>query len=237
MNSFYQFRVQLTNVYIFGKVLKVMKTLTTALAILFSLGLAIPAFAADSTPSTTRKDLIKEKVETRKEVTQTKQTTIQNLKEQMATREAALKLKLKAFRDKKKATVAERVSTNLNNINAQRTAQMTKTLSTMSSILTRLETRVNSATPDIKDPAAAKLAIANAKAAIASAQSSVTTQSQKDYTLTISSETKAKQEAQTTRDQLQSDLKTTRATVIAAKQAVINVIRVAKGQGVTKEGT
>ncbi len=212
-----------------------MKTLTATLAIIFSLGLVYPTFAQETTNSTTnRKEVIKERVETRKDKTQERITT---LKEKAASREAALKTRLQTFRDKKKATVAERVSTNLNNINAQRTAQMTKTLGTMSSILTKLEARVNSKTPDVKDPAAAKTAITDAKATIASAEATVTTQSQKDYTLTISSEAKAKLEAQATRNQLETDLKTTRQTVINAKKSVSNAIRIARGLVATKEDT
>src|SRR3990167_9816769 len=92
--------------------------ITALVAVLFSLILAVPAFAQDATSSTTkRKDLIQEKQTARKELAQVKQTALQNYKAQAATREAALKTKLKAFRDQKKAVIAERVNTNLNNIN------------------------------------------------------------------------------------------------------------------------
>lgn len=200
------------------------------IAILFSLILVIPVFAKDATPaSTTRKDLIQEKVGARKELVQAKQTAVQNLKAQMATREAALKTRLKTFRDQKKAVVAERVSTNLNAINTQRTDQMMKSLVTMTNILNKLETRVNSNAPGIKDPTAAASAIASARTSIASAEAAVTTQAANDYTLTISSEAKAKTEAQATRDKLHSDLKSVRVQVIAAKKAVSNAIRATRG--------
>lgn len=201
-----------------------------SISILICLGLAVPAFALDTTtPAVTKKDLLQERQENRKELAQTKQAAIQNLKAQAATREAALKLKLQAFRDQKKAAVAERVSTNLNNINTKRTDQMLKLLTTMTNILNRLETRVNSSSPDVKDPAAARAAIASARESIASAQAAVNAQQDKDYTLTISTETKAKTEAQATRDALHSNLKSVRDQVIATKKAVSNAIRIAKG--------
>lgn len=209
-----------------------------SIGILICLGLAIPALAQTpiksgpttaTSPAATRKELVQQKTEVRKDFLEAKRTAVANLKEKMATREAALKTKLKAFRDQKKATVAERVNTNLNGINAKRTDQMSGALTRMTNILTKLEERVNGATSDIKDPTTAKAAITDAKAAIATAQDAVVAQSEKDYTLTVTSEAKVKQDTQAVREQLHSDLKSTRNLVIKAKQSVANAIRIAKG--------
>lgn len=164
------------------------------------------------------------------------------MREKMATREAALKAKLDAFKDRRKAEIADRVNTNLNKINQKHTEQMTKHLDKMSALLTKLENRVNKGTADIKDPTAANSAIAAAKSAIASASAAVSAQAEKDYTLQVTAESKVKAEAQVKRDQLHADLQAVRKLVVDAKQSVSNAIRVAKsgpvpvGTGL-KEGT
>lgn len=149
-------------------------------------------------------------------------------KQLLPSRETALKVKLEAFRDKKKASAAARINTNLNLINQKQTTQMQKHLDTMSSILDRLEARVNQGSQDIKDLAAAKDAIVSARQVIATSAAGVTTQSQKDYTIQVSSESRIKTDAKNQRDKLHSDLLAIRKTVVNAKQAVANAIKVAK---------
>ena len=152
-------------------------------------------------------------------------------------REAVLKAKLLAFKDKRKAEIADRVNTNLNRINQNQTTQMLKHLEKMSALLDKLEARVNAGSADIKDPQAAKTAISSASAQIASATSAVKTQAEKDYTLQISSETKVKADAQALRSKLGTDLKSVRQLVIAAKQKVSNAVRIARTGQIIKEGT
>lgn len=193
-----------------------------------------PVFALDATPSATRKDRLEQKIDTRKENMASKITT---MKEKMASREAAMKVKLQAFKDKKKAEVAERVNTNLNRVNQNQADQMQKHLDKMSSLLDKLEARVNKGTTDIKDPAGAKAAIAEARAKIVSASSAVKSQGEKDYTITVTTETKIRADAQAKREELYKDIKSIRQQVIDARQSVSNAVRVVKGGTVMKEGT
>jgi len=160
---------------------------------------------------------------------------IATMREKLASKEAALKLKLQTFRDQKKATAAARISTNLNQINQKQTTQMQKHLDTMTSILDRLETRVNQPTSDIKDPASAKAAIASVRETIATASAAVSAQAQKDYTIQVTSESRIGIDAKAQRDKLRTDILVLRKAVIDAKQAVANAIRVAKSG--LKEGT
>lgn len=195
----------------------------SAILILFSLLLitSYPVWAQESTTGGgTRKDRIKERIEEKRET----------LKEKVATREAALKAKLQAFKDQKKAEIVERISGNLNRINAQRTEQMLKHLDKMTAILNKLEDRVNQGSP----------ATAESKAKIASAEAAVKAQADKDYTLTVTSERKVKADAQAVRDRLHQDLQAVRKLAIDAKQSVANAIRVAKSGKLDipgKEGT
>lgn len=205
----------------------------TIIAALFSFSLAIPCavLAGDATSSTTRREKVREKVEV--------------VKEKMSTREAALKAKLAAFKDKRKAEIADRVNTSLNQINKKQTVQMLKYLDNMSALLGKLEKRVDSGSPDVKNADAAKVAIADAKAAIESAKSAVSAQADKDYTLTVTTESRVKADAQKVREALHTDLKTLRQQVIDAKKAVADAIRTAKsgrlpvstGSALRKEGT
>lgn len=166
---------------------------------------------------------------------------IEDIRTKIASREAALKAKLLKFRDQRKAQIAERISNNLNRINKNQTDAMLKHLNLMSTILDKLEARVNQGKPDIKDPNQAKEAITNARSTIASASAAVAAQAEKDYTLTGSSESAIRKEAKAMRDKLHTDLQTVRKLVIAAKQAVGDAIRVAKSGKIEipgkKEGT
>ena len=95
----------------------------------------------------------------------------------------------------------------------------------MSGILDKLEARVTSK----------RTTIADARTVIASASSEIKLQAEKDYTLQITSESKARAEAQAVREKLHTDLQSVRKLVINAKQTVSNVIRVAKSDK-NKEG-
>lgn len=219
-------------------VLFISKIFSISILVLFTLATALAVTAQESTPSTTTKrEAVKQRVETKKEIAQVR---AENIREKIASREAALKARLNNFKDKRKATIAERVNSNLNKINQNQTAQMLRHLNKMSSLLDKLEARVNSAKPDIKDPAAARAAIATARTNIATTSAAVTAQSEKDYTITVTSESRVKTDAQTQREQLHNDLQALRKQVIDAKQSVANAIRVAKSGKVEipkKEGT
>lgn len=189
-----------------------------------------PAFAEDATSGgTSARKTIQERIDTRKEKIETRiENRVTAAKERMASKEAALKERLQKFRDQKKAQVTQRININLNRINQNQTAQMQKHLEKMSSILDRLEKRVTERSSDIKDPVSAREAIGNARSNIASATAAVRQQAENDYTLTVSSESKVRADAQKMREQLHTDLQKVRKMVIDAKQSVANSIRVAK---------
>lgn len=217
----------------------------SAIAILLTSVIVIvtPVIAVESTgsgrPLREKIDTRTQKIETRAATREAKITaSMDERKTKMATREAALKAKLQTFKDKKKAETAERVNTNLDKINQNHTAAMLKHLDKMSALLDKLETRVTSAKSDIKDPAAAKAAIAEAKAIIATTSAAVKVQAEKDYTIQITTETKVKTDAQAKREQLHQDLTALRKQVIDAKQSVSNAIKAAKSaQGVKEENS
>jgi len=218
--------------------LNLSKTIAILIFIACTIYLIHPAFAQDSTTSsaeTSRKTTsLEQRIDTR---IQKIDTRISSREAKMATREAALKAKLEAFRDKKKVEIATRVNTNLNKVNQNQTTLMQKHLDAMSTLLNKIEARVNQGTPDIKDPAGAKNAIADARIRIASASTAVKSQSEKDYTISVTSESKVRSDAQAKREELYKDIMALRKQIIDARQAVSNSIRVARSGTIIKEGT
>lgn len=210
------------------------KTIAILIFIAAAATLINPVYAQTATSAATRREAVKERVDTRREAVATK---IAAMKERIATREAALKARLDTFKDKRKAQVAERVNTNLNSINQKQTSQMQTHLDRMSELLTKLEERVNKPTPDIKDVTAAKAAIASSMASISLASDAVAAQAEKDYTINLTTESQVRVDAQAMRDQLRTDLTSTRSLVVEAKQSVANAVRVAKGRPKLQEGT
>lgn len=158
------------------------------------------------------------------------------MRKKLASREAILDIKLHSFRNQKKATIAARISTTLNQINQNQVSQMQRFLDLMSTILDKLESRVNQPAPDIKNPAAAKVAIASARAIIASASAAVATQGQNDYTLQVTTESRIRLDAQSIRDKLHTDILVMRKLVADAKQAVAFAIEVANSGSGTNPG-
>lgn len=169
------------------------------------------------------------------------QQKLEITKENLASRAAALKTRLQAFKDQKKAGLAERINTNLNAINQNQTKQMQKHLNTMTNILDRLAFKVNQAAGNIKDPAAARAAITSARTSIATASAAVSAQAQKDYTIQVTSEARIKPDAKKQRDQLHTDLLALKKMIVDERQRVANAIRVARSDKVetsrVKEGT
>ncbi len=196
---------------------------------------AYPVLAQDATrPAVIKKQIIQGKLEIKRENVENR---IVVLKEKQASKTAALKVKLEAFKDKAKASAAARINTNLNMINQKQTSQMQKHLVTMTTILDKLEKRVNSASPDIKNAASASAAIASARISIASASAAVTAQAENDYSIQVTSEGKIKADAKLQRDKLHTDFLVVRQLVVNAKQSVANAIRTAKsGKEATSSG-
>ncbi|MBI2018736.1 hypothetical protein HYS96_03470 [Candidatus Daviesbacteria bacterium] len=206
------------------------KLTTIFLTLLFIFLSATAVLAQDATTSgTTGKTNLRDRKETRVETRKANvQERLTALKERIATKEAALKARLQNFKDQKKAQIAERVNVNLANINEKVTGAMNIHLGVMSGILDKLEARVNAGTKDIKDPAAVRSAIADARGAISSANEAVALQADKDYVLEATSEATVRKDMQGVKEKLRTDLGQLRKLVIDAKQKVANAIRVAK---------
>lgn len=145
----------------------------------------------------------------------------------IASREAQFNEKIAKFRDKQKADLASKINLNLNLINQNRTNAMTNNLNAMTNILEKLQNRVNELGANGVAVTAANAAIQEALTSVNNAKTAVTTQSEQDYNIVITTESKIGDDAKTTRDKLITDLKTTYEQVQSARQAVVNAIKVA----------
>lgn len=213
------------------------KLLPISLVILIALTFSTAAFAQDTLLTTAtgaattttqsdrldqKRDAAIKKLEERRAALDQK---VENREAKIATRTAQLKAKLQAFKNQKKAEIAERVSTNLNRVNTNRTMEMKLHLQKMSDLLTKVETK--------NQDASASALVAKAKTAIATAEAAVTAQSQKDYTVQATTEGRIKTDVKTTRDQLFKDLTETRKLVIQARQSLVEAVMVVVRKGAT----
>lgn len=150
---------------------------------------------------------------------------VEKIEERVVNREQQLKERLTKIRDKKKVAIIERSNTYLKRINLQKTQQTQKSLDRMSDILTRLKKRVEEKGAG-KDITEAQKAINEAEAKIKSAKDLVTAQAAKEYTPTISDETKMKEEMKTIQETIRADMETLKKSVTEAKQALQRAIEV-----------
>lgn len=176
-----------------------------------------PVYAEDSTSSgsTTRSPKpIRPKLEKKIE-------KVEDRLERIASKTAQLKERLGKFKDQKKAKVVERINEELNKINTRQTDNMAKHLAKMTEILGKVEDRSASNSANTTD---VQTAIVDAKGKIASASAAVEVQADKDYSISVSSESGVRADAKKTRDMLHTDLKATRGLVQEARASVAAAI-------------
>lgn len=149
-------------------------------------------------------------------------------REQMKAKREEFTKRLTAIRDEKKKAVVERIDTKIATINKNRTDKMAKHLEKMSSILSRLQERLNAAKSLGKDTAAFETALIDASSAIVTSQTAVVQQAAKQYTASITDETTLRTTVGSVVSQLQSDLQTTMQTVVDAKQKLQNTLKEGK---------
>lgn len=152
---------------------------------------------------------------------------MENVREKMASRAAALKEKLQKFKDKVKASRVENLNENMNTINTRRTTEMQQVLTKISLMLERIKSKTEEAGSAGKDVAAVNTAIANLEKEWKEADAAVKAQLEKDYTIEVTSETTVKEDASIVRSSLKNDLQSVHTQVVQAKQALANAISTA----------
>ncbi|MBI5358014.1 hypothetical protein HZB69_00055 [Candidatus Amesbacteria bacterium] len=149
-----------------------------------------------------------ERKEARTELREDIQKRRDVMKKDIEAKRMEFKTKVVKIKDEKKKLIVEKLDARFNEINAKRTAQMTKHLDKMSEILAKV-------TGDT----------ASASSAIQTARDAVTAQAAKTYVITISTEANLKMDVGKVRSQLEADLKSVNELVIAARKAVQSLLK------------
>lgn len=152
---------------------------------------------------------------------------MENVREKMASRAAALKEKLAKFKDKVKATRVEKINTNLNAVNDRRTNQMQTVLQKIANVLERIKAKTEEAAGAGKDVSVINTAISNLEKEWAEADAAVKAQAEKDYSIVVNTESTVKTDASSARDSLKTDLQSVHTQVVEARQALANALSTA----------
>jgi len=123
------------------------------------------------------------------------------------------KQKLAQIKDERKKVLLEKFNEQVAELNARRTSEMAKNLEQITTVLNRFLAKGS-----VSDVGAAKLAIEEAKQAVSA-------QAAKVYVISISDESKLREDANKVKSQLQSDLKAVQEKVKAARMAVYEVVK------------
>lgn len=159
-------------------------------------------------------------------------TEKETIKEQFKTAREEFKTKLEGIKDENKKAIVERVNNKLTNVNANRTAHFNKVLDLLQKHLDRVKTQAGELKTKGKDTTEVDAAVVAAQATIDSARSTVSTQTAKQYVITITTEDNLRNDVGKTMKQLQQDLQTTKDAVMKAKEALIKaIIALAKLKG------
>lgn len=145
--------------------------------------------------------------------------------ERLATRAAELKAKLAKFKDKAKAQRLDAINNNLNTVNVNFISAMQNNLNRISEALTKLKTKATEAESAGKDVSSLKSDIVKVEAAWTAADTALKAQMEKDYTVTVNTESTIKADAQSARNTLRTDLKIVHDSIIAARQSLASAIK------------
>lgn len=153
------------------------------------------------------------------------QMKLEEMKERIATKSAALKKQLARFRDKAKAAKVENINTNLNNVNANVTSALEKNLANISAALEKLKAKAAEAQSAGKDASSLNSDIADVESQWSEADMALKAQMEKDYVITLNSESTVKNDIQTVRNTLRTDLKSVHTEVMEARNALADAVK------------
>lgn len=153
-------------------------------------------------------------------------------KEQKQEMRAAFKTTLSQFKDTRKQAVIQNIDQKLGAVNTNRTAQMNTIVTKLETILTRIKTKAAELKTQGVTTTTLETAIAQAETAVATAKTNIANQAAKEYTISLTTETQAKNAVGQTVSGLQADLRTVKQSLIATKQAVMKAAtELAKAKG------
>ncbi len=145
------------------------------------------------------------------------------LREEFKEKREEFKLKLTELRDEKKKQLLERVDKKMSELNKKITDHWLKKLGDLNTRLSNLQQRADQAKANGVDTSTVTPLIQNAQAAITTAQTAISTQAGKDYVAEITDETTLRNTVGVAHKTMETDLKTVRQSIVAAREAIIKV--------------
>jgi hypothetical protein len=160
----------------------------------------------------------------------------EEVKVKIAEMKTSFKESLLKVKDENKKISAEKIVNTIQSLNTKLTTQLFDKINQIENVLISIESRISKAETNGIDTSSIKTEIDSAKASIVKARESVSLQSQKVYSTTITSEAKLKTEIKALRDTFKNDMKTTSDIVRASHVSVKTVsTTLAKINGIDDE--
>lgn len=210
------------------------KLLAVSLSFSLLLTTTFPAFAqnsafpggSDTSSGNASSQQMHEQIQQAKLLSQQeRQETRQQTKESMQQARAQFKTQLAQIKDQRKQQLTQQIDERIQTVNQLRTAQMSKALSKLSTILDSVASKEASIQQQGVDTASVSALITAARSAIAASQQAVASQAANDYVIQIASESALKANVGTTVRSFTSDMRETFTTVKAARKAVVEAAR------------
>lgn len=143
------------------------------------------------------------------------------VKEMMRGNREEFKAKLAELKDARKKAAVTRIDSKLAMINTNMTMHMEQVLTRLEMILDKIAEKADAAQAGEADTSTLDQAVTAAKSALAAAQTAVSEQKEKEYVITLTTESAVKQNVGTVVSSLRADLQAVHATVVTAKQAIM----------------
>ncbi len=174
--------------------------------------------ATSVTPTATTK---REMLKVRPTIHEAMKDAKTELHDKMEAARTEFKTKVLEIKDAKKQSIVTNIDARINNINKNRTDEMSKRLERLTTILTKISTKEGELAAAGKNTATLKNDITNATAAINLAITAVSDQAAKDYVVTLTTDTALKTNVSSTIKQFMTDIKAVFTKVVAAQAAVL----------------
>ncbi len=142
------------------------------------------------------------------------------MKTQIEAKRTELKKRLEVIKDENKKQIIERAGTELNKINERRTNHFSEILEHLDKVLLNISNRANKAESRGLGVSVARAAILNAENTIEVSRAAVKTQAAKVYTISVSTESALRSDANQAKKALRDDLMNVQEAVKLAHEAV-----------------
>lgn len=205
------------------------------ITLLLAVFLAAPALAVEgnsASPAAKRplplqrlENRVENRIENRQEKLEAAKEALEKRKAEIEAKREAFKTKLAAVRDQKKQTIVTRVDEKLSRINKNRVAHWQKVLTRLEEVLGKVEKMTTNLKTKGQDVTAVEEAITKAKGALAAAKEAVAAQGEKEYIITVTSETTLRINVGQAIKTEQTDLQAVLKTVNEARKQVGNAIK------------